>query len=848
MNKKLISLACLVLLTSSLPAADEVDYTKEVKPLLAKYCYSCHGADKQRAGLRLDTAKAIKEGGNHGPSFLVGKSSDSLLIKAITGSDTEKVRVMPPKEPRLTPGEIAKLRAWIDQGAKAPADEVVETKKNKSNHWAFQPIQRPELPKVTRETWVRNPIDRFVLARLDKEKIQPSPEADRVTLIRRLSLDLIGLPPTIAEVEAFVNDTRPDAYERLVERLLASPHYGERWGRHWLDLARYADSNGYTIDGPRTIWKYRDWVINAFNRDLPFDQFVTEQLAGDLLPNATPDQRVATGFHRNTTINQEGGIDVEMFRVESIVDRVATTGTVFLGLTIGCCQCHDHKFDPISQREYYQFFAFLNNCDEPTLDLATKEQQKRRVELQQRIAGVEKGLKLADIAPAGKIKQWEDKLTGEAKLNFPEDVQRILNLADNSRDNKDRQLLSAFYLSANHVPHIVAGLGDTRPFMTLANANASIARSAVDRYRAELRQAEAEITTTMVLKERAAPRVTNVMIQGDFTRKGVPVGPGTPSVLHELKEAKTLNRLTLAQWLVDPANPLTARVTMNRIWQAYFGLGIVETENDFGTQGTPPSHPELLDWLASEFVKQKWSMKEMHRLIVTSATYRQASKHRPDLLTVDARNRLLARQNRIRLEAEIVRDVGLSASGLLSPKIGGPSVFPPQPDGVFRLTQVQRTWKSSDGEDRYRRGMYTYYWRSAAHPALSVFDAPDANGACTRRNRSNTPLQALTLLNDEAFFEMAQGLAVRILKESGSDSDRIRQAFRLCLSRLPSDREEAVVKRLLAQQRADFEKHPQDVKLVIPSKRADGIDGKEMAAWMSVSRALLNIDEFITRE
>jgi mono/diheme cytochrome c family protein len=851
----LVSWLFVGLLAVPAAAAEPVDYLRDIKPIFAKHCITCHGVQKQRGGLRLDTAKSALEGGNSGAVIVPGKSNDSLMIKAVTGC--EGIKPMPPKEfPRLSAEQIASLKSWIDQGAKAPATETVDNSKTaKTDHWALQPVRRLPLPAVKNQAWPRNPIDYFILARLEKDKLTPSPEADRATLLRRVSLDLTGLPPTPAEVETALNDKSPNWYEHAVDRLLASPHYGERWGRHWLDLARYADSNGYTIDSARSIWKYRDWVIDAFNRDLPFDRFTIEQIAGDLLTGATNEQRIATGFHRNTQINQEGGIDVEQFRVESVVDRVNTTGQVWLGLTVGCCQCHDHKFDHfLSQRDYYQFFAFLNNADEPTLELPTPEQVQRRLELRNQVAGVEKELRLLDIAPANKERDWENRLTAEDKLDLPDEIQRIVALAVSSRDNKMKQQLTAYYLRANHVPHAIGGLANPLPFLPAAHAVADLGRASLDQRRAELRKVESEIVTTMVMRERTAPRVTNVMIQGDFTRKGAKVGPGVPAALHALQAhgqpSVGFSRLDLAHWLVDPKNPLTARVTMNRFWQHYFGLGIVETENDFGTQGTPPTHPELLDWLASEFIQQKWSMKAMHRLIVTSATYRQSSKHRPELAVVDARNRLLARQSRVRLEAEVVRDVALAGTGLLTRKVGGPSVFPPQPDGVYRFTQLQKDWKTSTGADRYRRGLYTFFWRSAPYPGLTVFDAPDGTNACTRRNRSNTPLQALTLLNDQAFLEFAQALAGRVLHEAkGSDPERIRYAFQLCVARSPSPKEEQLLSDLLVKQTAALEAAPEEAKQLAPMlQTADKIEPARAAAWTMAARVLLNLDEFITRE
>jgi mono/diheme cytochrome c family protein len=842
--KALFSVTVFALLPTLAPAAEPVEYLRDVKPLLMKNCVRCHGPDLQRGGLRLDTAASALKGGEKGPAVVPGKAADSLLVQAVSGA--EGVKAMPPKGARLTEQEIAAVRAWIDAGAKHPADEIA-AKPSGTKHWAFQAPQRPDEPDVNDAKWCRNPIDKFILARLEKEGVKPSPEADRVTLIRRLSLDLTGLPPSPREVDDFVQDKREDAYERLVDKLLASPHYGERWGRRWLDYARYADSNGYSIDAPRSIWKYRDWVIDSLNKDLPFDRFTIEQVAGDLLPNATTEQKIATGFHRNTQINQEGGIDLEQFRVESVVDRVNTVGTVFLGLTVGCCQCHDHKFDPISQREYYQLFAFLNNQDEPTLELATPEQLKQRKETQDRIAALEKRLKALDATTAEALAKWEGNLTPEAKAELPEDIRKILAIAPNGRNARQEAALQAAFRKIDQTRHAVGGLANPAPFVAAAHVAAMNERLALEKQIADLKKKVPAVTTTMIVSERKTPRTTYVMLGGDFTRKGATVTPGTPAVLHPLNMEKP-TRLDLAKWLVDPKNPLTARVAVNRFWQGYFGTGLVETDNDFGTQGTPPSHPELLDWLATEFVAKGWSMKAMHKTIVMSATYRQSSRARPDLNTLDPRNRLLARQNRIRLDAEIVRDAALSASGLLNETIGGPSVYPPQPPGVYNFTQVPREWKPSTGPDRYRRGMYTFFWRSAPHPALTVFDAPDANATCTRRNRSNTPLQALTLLNDQAYVEFAQGLALRVLKEKKDDAATLESAFRLCLGRTPTERERAILLKLLQKQMESFKAAPKDAQALAPADLPKEIDVTRFAAWASVARALMNLDEFITRE
>jgi mono/diheme cytochrome c family protein len=842
--KTFLTLLAVALLPAIAFAAEPIDYLRDVKPILSKNCFKCHGPDKRQSELRLDTAAFMFKGGKTGPVVVAGKSSESRLIDAVTGANGAPA--MPAKADPLDKKQIAILRNWIDAGAKAPADEAPE-KPIAQRHWAFQPIKRPEEPTVKNTAWCRNSIDRFILARLEKEGIEPSPEADRITLIRRLSLDLLGLPPSLKEIDDFVKDARPDAYEKLVDRLLANPHFGEKWGRHWLDQARYADSNGYSIDAPRSIWKYRDWVIDALNKDMAFDQFAVEQLAGDLLPNATTEQRIATGFHRNTQINEEGGIDREQFRIDSVVDRVNTTGTVLLGLTIGCCQCHDHKFDPLTQREYYRLFAFFNNCDEPTLELATPEQQQIRKEMQSAISDLEKRLKALDHDAAERLAKWEGGLTPEAKAMLPEKIQTILAIAVNGRSTAQANALLAAFRNFDQVPHVTAAVGD--PYAALVNLDALTLRRSLEQQINTNKKRLPAVTTTLVVQERATPRETHILLGGDFTRKGAVVTPGVPAPLPQLPEKEKLNRLDLANWIVDPKNPLTARVTMNRFWQVYFGLGLVETENDFGTQGTPPTHPELLDYLASEFVARKWSMKEMHRLIVTSATYRQSSRARPDLATVDPRNRLLARQNRLRLDAEVIRDSALAASGLLTPTIGGPSVYPPQPPGVYNFTQVPREWKASTGPDRYRRGIYTHIWRSAPYPALTVFDAPDGGSTCTRRNRSTTPLQALTLLNDQAYLELAQGLAARILKdETGQDENRLAYGFRLCTGRLPSEKERQVLKRLLSKQREAFTQEPEKARDLVPAELPKGTEAPEFAAWTAAARVLLNLDEFITRE
>ena len=730
-------LLAILLMIVAAPLVRGADYA-QVRPVLAAACYSCHGAEKQKGGLRLDARSAAMKGGVTGAAIVPGKGKESLLVQRLHSTDPDER--MPQKAEPLAPEQIAAITRWIDEGAAWPEDGAGQAAT--VTHWAFVKPKPVEPPTVRNTDWPRNAIDRFVLARLEQEGIAPSPEAGRETLLRRLSLDLTGLPPTAADIDNFRTDPSPDAYEKLVERLLASAAYGERWGRHWLDAARYADSNGYSLDKPRSIWPYRDWVINALNADMPFDRFTIEQLAGDLLPAATREQKIATGFHRNTQINEEGGIDPEQFRVEAVIDRVGTTGTVWLGLTVACAQCHNHKFDPLSQKEYYRLFAFFNNCDEPKLTVG-----------------------LEDAA------------------------------------------------------------GSTK---------------------------KAAVTTLVLAERKGQPRPTHVLIKGDFTRPADIVTPGVPSVLHPFKGERG-NRLELARWLVDAQNPLTSRVTVNRIWQQYFGRGLVETENDFGTQGTPPSHSELLDWLATEFIDEKWSMKAMHRLIVTSATYRQSSRARADLAGRDPYNRLLARQSRTRLEAEIVRDVALRASGVLVERLGGPSVYPPQPEGVASLGQSKQKWPTSTGPDRYRRGMYTFQFRATLHPVLSAFDAPEGTSACTRRVKSNTPLQALTLLNDEAFVEFAQALAHRVIREASDDTARIELGFRLCTGRRPDAIERGILMRLLQRQRTAFASSRDEAKKIADVKApasalSEEKDEIEVAAWTLVARALLNLDETITRE
>ncbi len=692
--------------------------------------------------------------------------------------------------------------------ASAARDTARTDQGRKGSHWSFLPSRRPALPQVKQANWIRSPVDAFVLAKLEDLRITPSPEADRYTLLRRLSLDLLGLRPTPAEVAAFIADARPDAYERLVDRLLASPHFGERWGKHWLDLARYADSNGYDNDEVRpTAWRWRDWVINALNRDMPFDQFTIEQLAGDLLLGATLEQKLATGFHRNTPTNTENQFHkTEEFWVKTVADRVETTGAVWLGLTVGCCQCHRHKYDPLGQNEYYGLFAFFNNAEEVELPAPLPReveafQQAKKIFERQRAALLAGRAEYEKNDSTGRL-DWEQEL-------WPAGTRRT----EDPRLSKLSRVLAEHARKAPAYPN----------------------------------------TKILTLAEPRKPRKTHLLIRGDYQQKGAEVQPATFAVLHPFQPRHPLpNRLDLARWLVDPANPLTARVAVNRIWQHLFGRGIVATIEDFGTQGERPSHPDLLDWLATELLAQGWSQKAIIRQIVLSATYRQASQVRPELLERDPSNTLLARQSRFRVEAEILRDLSLAVSGLLHPRLGGPSFRPPTQteDAKTEVAKQLAKWSLSTRAELCRRGMYIAVQRTVPHTMLTTFDAPDSHVSCMRRDRSNTPLQALTLLNDVTFFECAQALGHRILREtSGSTAERIRGAFQLCLARPPSAEETARLEQLLQDQRAFCQANAELATALVGTELLPkSVSLPEAAAWIGLGRILLNLDEFITRE
>ncbi len=772
-----LSLECSTVLAVEQGAAgQQIEFNRDVRPILAENCYACHGFDPKHreADLRLDTFDGATADRDGFRGIVPGNLEKSQVWQRVTSRDPDAI--MPPKDSNkhaLSESQLKIIKTWIEQGA------------TYQKHWAFEQPVQVEPPKVDGAS---HPIDSFIRARLAREKLSPSPRAQATTLIRRAALDITGLPPTTSEVDSFVNASKSDpaeAYDELIDRLLDSPHFGERWGRWWLDQARYADSNGYSIDAPRQIWKFRDWVVTSLNEDMPFDQFTVEQLAGDLLPNATDDQKVATGFHRNTQINQEGGIDPEQFRIDSVFDRVATTGTVWLGLTIGCAQCHDHKFDPIEQREYYQLFAFFNNQEEPTLKLFDDgiDAKVLTAELKELEGKLKKHLKDHE----SELDQWEKDVGSPDSKKVSQAIRKILQVEKGKRT------------FAQNLSLYESGLGVVGEF-----------REWSDRYH-EIETVLAGGVTTMVLSERDTPRKTHVLIKGDFTRPDQEVQPGTPAVLHPLSNTSKLpNRLDLAKWIVSDANPLTSRVIVNRVWQQIFGKGIVETENDFGLQGTTPSHPELLDWLAVEFrTDQKWSFKKLLKLILTSETYQQSSAVTEQLRERDPNNYLLARQQRLRLDAEVVRDTALVASGLFSPQLGGPPVYPPIPDGVMGQGQVKRVWSVSPGNDKYRRGLYTFVYRASPPPSLTVFDAPEGFTTCTRRIRSNTPLQALTLMNDSSFYEFATSLEKIIEKEG------LVVAFKRCTSRDPK---------------------PDELKIL------------ESLGNLNAARALLNLDETVTRE
>ncbi len=991
--------------------ADSVDFSRDIEPLLEDNCIQCHRERKHKAGLRLDSKSAAMAGSYFGtePVILPGDASNSVLFQRIASNDEDER--MPPRGAPLEASEIELIRRWIDEGAEWP-DEEVET--DFELHWAYESLQPTELPQPRNSEWARNEIDIFVLDRLQREGLEPSPEADRSTLLRRLSLDLTGLPPTPDELEAFLGNDSDTAYEEQVDRLFASPHYGERQARGWLDLARYADTNGYEKDSIRTMWRYRDWVIRAFNSDMSFDRFTIEQLAGDLLPEPTLEQRIATGFHRNTMINAEGGVDPEEYRVAAVVDRVNTTAMVWLGTTLACAQCHTHKYDPFSQREYFRLFAYFNSSadigpsDEPKIDAPTPEEALEEERAVAELAILDERLSTWTPALAGELalfeeeqaqagKSWStlrpktfsgdegttlamledgsllavgkelardtydllfdlpevevqrlrvDVLTHEALPNggpgradhnnfvlseieviaterssgeehtirpagasadffqegsptWPAESsidgdpstgwaiaggtdhphQLVLDLAeplDGKRHSHLRLRLAQHYGSMHVIGRLrisfsqEAGSGATlvRPDIEELLTEAGD-RTPEDQARleawflsaapslAEARERKRALgdrhrpPTSLVMQELETPRTTHVLERGSFLAPGEEVTPGVPAVLTPLHEGARTDRLGLARWLVSPENPLTARVTVNRFWQQVFGRGLVPTPEDFGSQGQAPTHPELLDWLALELQRDGWSIKSTLKRFVLSSTYRQESTASPELRQRDPQNILLARGARYRVEAEMVRDIALVASGLLSETIGGPSVFPPQPPGIWNSTYSADRWNTAGGPDRFRRGLYTFWRRTAPYPTFMAFDATSRELACARRPGSNTPLQALALLNDPAFIELAIGLAGRLLREGGDqDRARVELGFELCTGRLPDAREVAMLLELLASERDHYLNSIDSARTLVSSEVDLGtneLDPIELAAWTVLANVLLNLDETITR-
>ena len=827
---------------------------QEVRTLLENHCIQCHGASQQLNGLRLDSREGALAGGYSGPSLVLGDGGGSTLIQRLTSEDPSTR--MPLAAPPLRPDQIEVLTRWIDQGAPWPREMPVRADSDsvspkEAQHWSFRPIDRPESLPETSGAWDRSPIDSLIRTRLEQEGLAPSPMAAKETLIRRVSLDLTGLLPSVEEVEAFLQDDRPDAYERLVDRLLASPRYGEKWARHWLDLARYADSDGYEKDLLRPhAWRWRQWVIQALNRDLPFDRFTLEQIAGDLLPGASLEQRVATGFLRSGLKNREAGVPRGQVRFEETLDQTNTMGSVWLGLTLGCAQCHDHKYDPLSQKEYYQFLAFFNQTQgremdaplggetEPFLEEFPRYRQQRKELLDNgeisvpRLQARWETMLLEAMEYPGKHLDWDDILRG-AILNELDRAPELLGSGPAGRTWRENDRVTHYFFK----------------YPGPENAKEEALSEKLKDLKGKLAELETsfpDVTRAYVVQ--ALPGATHIALRGDYRVPGVEVRPGTPGWLPPLRNGEEPPRLGLARWLVDKNHPLTARVAANRLWQELFGRGLVRTPEDFGTQGSKPSHPALLDWLASEFMRRDWSQKKMLRRLVTSATYRQPSRVEQRLEQTDPENVLLARQSRLRLPAELIRDAALRAAGVLDSRIGGKSIRPAQPDWIATITYGKSGWKPSSGADRFRRGLYVLFRRSAPYPQMVNFDAPDASATVCRRERSNTPLQALNLLNDPVFMEAARFLAQRTLREAPPRwEERLDHIYQLCLSREPTPDERRLFRRFLDQQRAILQEEPESVKQLANGADSD-LEPLLAATWTAAARAVLNLDEFITRE
>ncbi len=998
MSFRALAWCCLTACVSAGPA---VEFNRDVRPILSDKCYQCHGPDAvaKKIPLRLDSEAAVKQ-----KVIVPGKPEESELIRRITA--TSAAKRMPPAYAgvKLTEPEIATLTEWVAQGAPW------------QKHWSFLPPLRADVPEGV------HPVDYFVQKQLKKQGLAPSPEASRETLIRRVSLDLTGIPPTPAEVDAFVRDQSPTAYEKIVNRLLASPRYAERMAARWLDAARYADSNGYQYDGERVMWRWRDWVINAFDRNQPFDQFALEQIAGDLLPNATREQKIATGFNRNHRSNTEDGIIPEEYAVEYVADRVETTSTVFLGLTLGCARCHNHKYDPFTQKEFYQVFAYFNNIPElgramkygnspPVVQAPTPEQQAKLAEMQKRIDILQESFTAKRDRLDGELGAWRKQLSagdeahwapraglnaefrgpanpttaagkgafdieerftlsawiysddtpdgsivtrmadkpqgkgyglhadkGRVHVNFTsnyaDDAIRIesedvlaphqwhhvamsytgsrmadgITLYIDGKPARTKVLLDTLYRPFRNAGskfqeplRVGAGWGPGRHFtgkiedvlvysrvLSADEIETLALRESVGEIAAKAQPSKAETNalrwyylthaaarevredwtrlqnlqfekeafertfpTVMVMAERNPPKDTFLLVRGAYDKPGEKVTPGVPAVLPHLPEDAPSNRLGFARWLVGPNNPLLARVTMNRFWQMYFGTGLVKTTEDFGSQGEWPSNPELLDWLATEFVRTGWDVKAMQKLIVTSATYRQSAKAAPELLQHDPENRLLARGPRFRLSAEMVRDQALAAAGLLVEKAGGPSVKPYQPAGLWKETSMQdMDYVQSHGPDLYRRSMYTFWKRTIAPPMMVNFDAANRESCVVREARTNTPLQALNLMNDVTFLEAARFIGQRMIQEGGADADaRLRYGYKLVLAREPDARELEVLRASLQYHRDYFADEARAVHYLEPGEtRPDpSLAPRELAAYAAVGSLILNLDEAVTK-
>ncbi|MGA0557629.1 DUF1553 domain-containing protein [Larkinella sp. VNQ87] len=887
---------------------DKVDFNTQIKPLLNKNCIACHGGVKKASNFSLlfkHEALAPAKSGKH--AIVPGDADASEFIRRLTLTDPDER--MPLDAPPLKPEEIELLRKWIDQGAEW------------GDHWAYQPVEKPEVPQIgtfwsrlgivenDELNWAKNEVDHFILDKLKAESLKPSPEADRATLIRRVSLDLTGLPPTEKEVADFVADQSPDAYEKVVNRLLASPAYGERWTGMWLDLARYADTKGYERDPGRNIWRYRDWLIKAFNQDKPFDQFTIEQLAGDLLPNPTDDQLIATGFHRNTMTNDEGGTQDEEFRVAAVMDRVNTTWDVWQGTTFSCVQCHSHPYDPFVNEEYYKYLAFFNNSrdedvttETPTLRFYKKEDSvkvqelygwlKNRLKhpkqvqdwmhfvritepkinshdfdeyvnaslLDAKFFGVQDGGsgRIKNVNLTGKnrlIMQWGTKAKNAVLTVHQDSLNGPVLLASPVPSGRDTTMIFALPpVSGRHNLYLSLKSPETPKdwvqikwvsFQAALPDQPAHELGEMDRKLAELLNARPESTPIMYEGTGDLARKTHVFERGNWLVKGKEVKPDVPKSLPPMAQDLPKNRLGLAKWMVSREHPLTARVAVNRFWEQLFGTGIVETVEDVGTQGIPPTHRELLDWLAVEFMETDgWHVKKLLKRMVMSATYRQRSQASPELLAKDPFNKLLARGPRVRLAAEQVRDQALAVVGLLSRKQFGPSVMPVQPDGIWQSPYSGESWKLSEGEDRYRRALYTYWKRTAPYPSMITFDSPSREFCQLRRLRTNTPLQALVTLNDPVYVEAAQRLAETMKGRGKTPEQQIQSGFRLVMLRDLAPKKLAVLTKLYRNTETYYQQHPDEAKKLLACTDAT----PQLAALTVTANTMLNLDEVITKE